>query len=925
MKKILEYLIILCFVPFTILAQNLQPPIQNYEVFDYNASSKNWSLTANENGELFSANNMGLLHFNGEEWKLNALPNKTIIRSVLAIGNKIYTGSYEEFGYWKNNDFGELEYTSLTHLIKGHAFTSEEFWQILKHEDAIYFRSFSKIYKYQDNKIEVLNTEIVVSDIAILNDRLVVAGSGNIGSGVFWLQNGELMPIDDLGHLENKIINSMSEFKEGSLLIGTKLNGCYVLSDTGIAIWDERINEDLKVHQLNKILPLTNGKLVFGTIKNGIYIYDLGLKKVLNLNKESGIQNNTVHSILQYKNQLWVGLDSGIDRVRLNNAINYYTDFSGELGTVYDIVFFNNRLFLGSNTGVYYFENDELKFVKGSQGHVWDLQVLNGELFCGHNTGTFKLTNGTLQKVSDISGGYLILKIPDYPNAFLQGTYTGISKFEMDGNNHWSASRVLGLDFPVNQICYENSNTIWAAHPYKGLYRIELDKEYKRAVNIKEFSLTDNLPSNYNVKLYNIENQIVFRSEDKWFKYDPILDRILPFEEFKPFENKNLIHYGNDHFWFMNASDSREIIYTDLKKDSLVIADPQLRRRLIPIDEQIIPVNDSLYYFTLSDGFGKMNLSKLQRELKGFEPPTPFVTAFKDERIAYPIIGNNKMYEVAYKNSHDISIKVASPSLQHAQYFYELIGPKEYAAHLDNGFLNFQNLPFGDYELKVFTVSMNNKKSIPNTILFTINPPWYLSKVSMFFYFLLFLGVIYAIRWYNRLKLDRKHGKLKEKMRREQEDALAQLENEKLAKEIKLKQKELTRSAMNMAKKNELILELKNMMIVNKDEFSNQQRYRNLVKKLDNSIKNKEEWKRFEIIFKELHEDFFEKLLATYPSLTPKDLRLCAYLKMNLSSKEIAPLMGITLRGVEIHRYRLRKKLDIDSAQNISNFLITFK
>ena len=114
-------------------------------------------------------------------------------------------------------------------------------------------------------------------------------------------------------------------------------------------------------------------------------------------------------------------------------------------------------------------------------------------------------------------------------------------------------------------------------------------------------------------------------------------------------------------------------------------------------------------------------------------------------------------------------------------------------------------------------------------------------------------------------------------------------------------------------------------MVLNKDAFSNKQRYRSLTKKLDSSINEDEDWKQFEVNFKELHNDFFENLLRQYPRLTPKDLKLCAYLKMNLSTKEIAPLMAITVRGVEIHRYRLRKKLGIDSSQNLSNFLIKFK
>tara|TARA_B100000945_G_scaffold308632_1_gene298557 strand:- start:663 stop:1211 length:549 start_codon:yes stop_codon:yes gene_type:complete len=181
------------------------------------------------------------------------------------------------------------------------------------------------------------------------------------------------------------------------------------------------------------------------------------------------------------------------------------------------------------------------------------------------------------------------------------------------------------------------------------------------------------------------------------------------------------------------------------------------------------------------------------------------------------------------------------------------------------------------------------------------------------------------VRWYNRRKLKRKHEALKVKLQHEQDERVAQLEKEKLEKEIKGKQNELARTTMSVAKKNELILELKDLMVLNKDAFSNKQRYRSLTKKLDSSINEDEDWKQFEVNFKELHNDFFENLLRQYPRLTPKDLKLCAYLKMNLSTKEIAPLMAITVRGVEIHRYRLRKKLGIDSSQNLSNFLIKFK
>ena len=130
---------------------------------------------------------------------------------------------------------------------------------------------------------------------------------------------------------------------------------------------------------------------------------------------------------------------------------------------------------------------------------------------------------------------------------------------------------------------------------------------------------------------------------------------------------------------------------------------------------------------------------------------------------------------------------------------------------------------------------------------------------------------------------------------------------------------------MVIAKKNELLLELKEVILKSKDTFETNKVYSSIISKIEKSIDHSEDWNSFESHFKELHQDFFEKMLAKFPSLTPKDLKLAAYLKMNLSSKEIAPLMGISLRGVEIHRYRLRKKLQLENSKHLSNFLITFE
>ncbi len=911
------FLVFFCLTPIWLASQELVPPIYNYEVSEYNAAGKNWGLAVNESGELFMANNIGLLHYNGEEWILNRLPNKTIVRSVAYLDEKVFTGSYEEFGYWTKNDVGLLSYTSLTHLIKDHVFTSEEFWEIIAFGETIIFRSFAAIYFYKDNKITFVDPPFVVSDMVVFGEELIVAGGQ---SGMFKLSDNQLVPLDEQQLLKGKTVTDMAVVGN-QLIIGTKLNGCYRYDHTGLTPWETAFNEDLKLHLLNKMHYLGEGKIVFGTIKNGIYLYDTEQKQLRNINRESGLQNNTVLSLTQFQNQLWIGLDNGLDRLQVNTPITYYTDQKGILGTVYDISIHDSIPYLGSNTGIYYFNDNQLNFMNGSQGHVWDLKRINGELFAGHNTGTFKISGNELLKISDIAGGYQLVDVPESETTFLQGTYTGLAKYERRPTGEWDITRVSGIGFPIKQLCFENKTTVWAAHPYKGLFRFQLNGELNDILEEKEFG-TDVIANNYNIRLYNIKNQIIIQSEGIWYKYDPIIDKIDLFEQFKPYENKDLIYTDGAYFWFLNGEGSKEIIYTDLKGTSLSIFEPALKQRLVPDAENIFKQNDSIYLLALSDGFGRIDVSQLHQQLNSFTLPIPKLTYFKDDKQRYPV--NSSVFRIRNRRSREIQLQVAAPGLIGLRYFYELNGPSAKSSFSQEGAITFQNMPHGTYQIDISTVNIDGRKSDPLTIEFEIAPPWYLSKVSIGLYFLAVVGGILLVRAYNKRKLRRKHLKLEERLQREQEERLATMEKEKLEKEIRQKQKELARTTMNVARKNELILELKEMLLLHKNEFRDRQRYRSLTKKLDSSINEQEDWKHFEVNFKELHEDFFENLLHQFPNLTPKDLKLCAYLKMNLSTKEIAPLMGITIRGVEINRYRLRKKLAMDSSQNLSNFLIKF-
>jgi DNA-binding CsgD family transcriptional regulator len=99
--------------------------------------------------------------------------------------------------------------------------------------------------------------------------------------------------------------------------------------------------------------------------------------------------------------------------------------------------------------------------------------------------------------------------------------------------------------------------------------------------------------------------------------------------------------------------------------------------------------------------------------------------------------------------------------------------------------------------------------------------------------------------------------------------------------------------------------------------------YQEIIRAIDKYLTD-DDWDTFEANFDRAHNDFFKRLKEKFPELTTGDIKICAYLKMNLSSKEIAHLQNISIRSIEVHRYRIRKKLRLNYSDNLVEYLMSF-
>ena len=234
---------------------------------------------------------------------------------------------------------------------------------------------------------------------------------------------------------------------------------------------------------------------------------------------------------------------------------------------------------------------------------------------------------------------------------------------------------------------------------------------------------------------------------------------------------------------------------------------------------------------------------------------------------------------------------------------------------------SFKRIPVGNYKIIVKAVNNWGVSSQEYNLDLVILPPWYRSTLAYLGYFLISVGGLLIFRRSIIARTRQKESREREENERE----LIQLRNEKLQAELSFKSSELASSTMAIIKKNEFLMNVKEILRNQKEQLGTRypdKYYDTLVQKIDDNMTSQDEWKVFETNFERAHEQFMKTLKDNYPDLTASDLRLCAFLRMNLSSKEVAPLLGISVRGVENHRYRLRKKLNLDADSNLTEFII---
>jgi ligand-binding sensor domain-containing protein/DNA-binding CsgD family transcriptional regulator len=960
------FLLIICLLGFqTAPAQDKAYGIPQIEYFnrrEYNAATQNWNISQSSQDILYFANNDGLLEYDGVNWKVFTDMGHFVVRSVQSAGDRIYAGAFGELGYFSYKNNRDLEYTSLA--VNDMLKSCGDYWNIHEWDDRIVFHSERSLCFFEnDSLVNFIPARSRFTKSFLVNDLLLVHDETE---GLFEVRGEHIYPIAGGSILKDKLITSVLPLSENIMVIGTLTNGLFIWDMQEVVRWDVPANEVLKEGNIFCAAAYENSSFIFGTIQSGMIITNMSGEIIFQIGKDKGLGNNTVLSLFVDRDgNVWGGLDNGIVKVNLRSGITFLQGYY-DLGTGYAVNRLDKEWYFGTNQGLFMI-NDE-KFtdplkdrndfskVSGTDGQVWSLYKSGDALLCGHHLGVFLVKGDKTSRITPttVNGTWIFRPVPGRDDLLLAGTYNGIILLEKN-NDLWEYKLTYeGFNESSRYLEWSSDGSLWISHGYKGVYRLEFNDDYSAVTAVETYIIEDHFEIGPAPVISTLDGKVIVTSSSGIFYVNSSgeFEKTTALDDY--FNGQYPDRIINDSFgniWYFRDGTTgvlrlmEDESFKDVKFPFIL-----LENKLVPSFESIYFVDNDNAIFGVEDGFAHYSVRE------GMEFNRPFRLHIRSFRGAGP---DTTVYIMNYDGSSAGEKQALIPEYPFrensfevnyaAAYFRE--GNVEYSTYLSdydieasswnsNTSRQFARLGEGNYDFVVKARNSFGVQSDPLVFSFRVMPPWYRTVVAKVSYVILCLLLIVLIVYIinRRIEIHNRKEKIKqqeeyrareEKIKNEAletEKELIRIRNERLKSEMTFKEKELANSTMNILQKNKTLANLKSEMykissLDDKQEMKKQIKY--LLSRIEKDIDSEDYWKVFEVHLEQVHEAFLKRLAEKHPDLSNRESKLCAYIRMGMSSKEISALTNISFRAVENNRYRLRQKLKLERSDNLANYILS--
>ena len=927
-------LLTLCFC--TPLHADWQRPTINYTRTQYASGSQNWMVAQHPGGWLYFANNKGLLEFDGELWHTYPMDDEKTRALCIDRDSTIYIGGMRQFGRFEPNRLGGLDYRCLSdNLTQQGRFNV--IWNILATDDRIYFQSDWEIYCYDKaaDSVHIVSAHRNIKRSALISGRLYIAD----GEGLSMLNGDRFLPLPDTGAVGGCKIVGLLPFKGGgNVLIVTEQNGIFLYDGHTLSRFATAADPFLARNRLF-CAAIDGHRLALGSIQNGVQLVNLEEHRTENISTHNGLQNKTVLSVAFDRNgDLWLGLDNGIDYVRLNSVRAELYGGKPVIGSGYASCLYDDRIYYGTNQGLYRSAiavdpgtDIRMEQVDALGGQIWNLNVHGDRLFCSADAGLFVVSPDGIEQLPGIRGVWTVVAT-NRPDRLLAGTYVGLYLLKQERGRWRIAHKLEGVNYSCKNLFVEGGTVVWVSNKGDGLHRLTLSDDLATILRAKNYN-SEAIPRDQGVAFSHIDADFVLATPNGLFRYNQIKDELQPFPELEQRLN------GKASYRLLRQTDDGSIWYA-VDESLYRLHDGRsrvyLRNALISGFEHIDLLDADRLLVGTEDGFVSLHVPALQAPLRT-------ATSVHIRQLFFR--GKNDSLVYGRSCRHDatpLRIPYSKNSLrfvcsadnyaapQRKLYSYRLVSGGDagiWTEYSENNSKEYTDLHEGSYRFEVrIPESDASDEPVVASLAFRVLPPWYRSPIMYGIYFLLLVAAAVCLYEYA-------YGRQRAIVRRQQQEMkqknqeIKHLEEESIRAELRHKTEELARTTLNIVRKNEILQKIRkeagNILRAAKEEdmVHIRRSTARLIDNIDTNLEHDNDIKHFEETFDSVHRDFFKHLDEYGPTLSKQEKMLCAYIRIGMLSKEIAPLLNISVRGVEISRYRLRKKLGLEEGTSLTAFL----
>lgn len=900
---------LLTLIVITTLQVAAQSPWQravvNHSRQTYHSGNQNWQIGQSKEGWMYFANNNGLLEFDGTNWNTYPLPGNPKVRSVLAVGDTVYVGALGQFGRFVRNHKGQMVYQNLSGQANQKA--QINIWHIHHIDNDIFFQSDDAFYI--NNYKTRVECPPGVHYSAIVYNRLYITSY----KGVSVLVGKKFIPLTDIDLNQTSNIVAMLPWQQKLLLV-TSNKGLFLYYNNHLRPF--HVAEGLDTQQLS-CAALSESTLALGTLQDGVILVDLKEHKTERVSTNNGLQNKTVLSATFDKDHnLWMALDNGLDCIQLQSPLRFLSSRQSPIGSGNCSITYQGKLYFGTNQGLYAMDGNHISFIEGTGSQVLCLDTIGGQLFCGGRQFFININGNRITRYSH-RGVWGVRALGNHPDILITSSYWGLRLMRPTTQGWQMAEEVKGGDISAKTFYVEDmTDAIWVANKEKGLYRLTLTDNLM-GVKSKKCYNSAALPKGDNVYIAKVDGEMVIASRQGLFRYDATHDKLV---KHTALENRLS---GSAAYTYINQSDDGSIWYASegaihVSKGNHLQS--YLNDCLMEDFENVSFTNRMQAIIGTEDGFAMLEKHLSPDSTRVIQPYIRRIIIGNNTDTLYykaesPVISwrNNSLHFEFSANSYDPTQTVRFC------YWLEGSGEKDWSPATRLHTKEYTNIPEGRYIFHVKAITADGSIGGETSFAFTILPPWYRTWWAYTSYIIGIIAIIFVI--YQRIKQSR------QRLIRQKDEQIENLEEEKLQIELRARQDELVRSRMNVVRKNEMLQEIKKTAVSINNGLSEEnlptikRRVVRLIGQIDTNIEHDEDLEAFRNSFDSVHHNFLKTLGERYPQLSHKEKMLCAYIRMDLMSKEIAPLLNISIRGVEISRYRIRQKLALSQKDNLTEFL----